>query len=93
MKTDSSTPSSLLKRNSGGGTLFLLIAFIAFLLILLIQADLVLISFRSLFTAIALVISAPEAYLEIFTIEILEFWIAAIYLIAVLIGLGIIARQ
>ncbi len=93
MKTDSSTPSSLLKRNSGGGTLFLLIAFIAFLLILLIQADLVLISFRSLFTAIALVISAPEAYLEIFTIEILEFWIAAIYLIAVLIGLGIIARK
>ena len=70
-----------------------MIALIAFLLILLIQADLVLISFRSLFTAIALVISAPAAFWDIFTAEILEFWVAAIYLIGVPIILGLIARR
>ncbi len=70
-----------------------MIVLIAFLLILLIQADLVLISFRSLFTAIVLVISAPEAFREIFSAEILEFWVAAIYLIGVPIILGIIARR
>jgi peptide/nickel transport system permease protein len=102
LKTDSSTPSSLQKRNPGAGpirsgkkgvTLFLLIALITFLLILIIQADLVWISFRSLFTAIALVLSAPDAFWEIFTAEILEFWIAAIYLMAIPITLGIFARK
>ena len=100
MKTDSSTPSSLLNIIPGAGpnrsqkkgvTLFLLITLIAFLLILLIQADLVLISFRSLFTAIALVLSAPQTFQEIFTAEILEFWIAALYLVTIPIILTVIA--
>ena len=100
MKTDSSTPSSLLNISSGAGSnrshkkgvsFFLLITLIAFLLILIIQGDLVLISFRSLFTAIALIISEPEAFREIFSAEILEFWIAAIYLVVLPIILLIIA--
>ena len=100
MKTDSGTPSSLLKIIPGAGpirshkkgvTLFLLIVLIAFLLILFIQADLVLISFRSLFTALALVISGPETFREIFTVEILEFWIAALYLVAIPCILALIA--
>jgi len=74
-----------------GVTLFLMSALIAFLLILILQADLVLISFHSLFVATALALSAPEAFWEIFSAEILEFWIAAIYLVAVPIILAIIA--
>jgi peptide/nickel transport system permease protein len=102
LKTDSPIPSSPLNSNPGsapirlqnkGVTLFLLISLIGFLLILLIQADLVLISFRSLVTATALFISAPEALREIFTAEILEFWTAAIYLVAVPIMLLLIARK
>ncbi len=100
MKTDCSTPASLLNIQPGAGpnisqkkgvTLFLLSALIAFLLILILQADLVLISFHSLFIATALVVSAPEAFWEIFSAEILEFWIAAIYLVAVPIILAFIA--
>ncbi len=100
MNTDCSTPASLLNIKPGAGpnrshkkgvSVFLLIALIAFLLILIIQGNLVLISFRSLFTAIALIISEPEAFLEIFTAEILEFWIAAIYLVALPIILALIS--
>ncbi|MEI6757132.1 MAG: ABC transporter permease [Chlorobium sp.] len=74
-------------------TLFLLISFVAFLLILLIQADLVFVSFRSLVTATALFVSAPETFREIFTPDILEFWIGALYLVAIPIMLGLIARN
>ena len=59
----------------------------AFLLILFIKSDLVLISFRSMFTAATLFFRAPDALKEIFTSEILEFWIGAIYLIAVPVSL------
>ncbi|NTV06030.1 MAG: ABC transporter permease, partial [Chlorobiaceae bacterium] len=102
MKTDTGTPSSPLNISSGAGPIrsekkgtifFLLISLVAFLLILLIQADLVLISFRSLFTAAALFVTAPEAFRQIFTSEILEFWTAALYLVAVPIILGLIARK
>jgi peptide/nickel transport system permease protein len=98
LKTDTGTPTSLTKPVPGAGpiqlqnkgvTLFLLVTLIAFLAILFIQADLVLISFRSFFTAIALFIVAPQAFKEIFTSEILEFWIAAIYLVASPIILGL----
>ena len=102
LKTDTGIPSSLLTLNPGAGPnraekkgviFFLVSSFIGFLLILITQAELVLISFRSLFNAIALFISAPEAFREIFTAEILEFWIAAIYLIAVPVILVLIARK
>jgi peptide/nickel transport system permease protein len=102
LKTDTGTPSSPLNISSGAGPIrsekkgtifFLLISLVAFLLILLIQADLVLISFRSLFTAAALFVTAPEAFRQIFTSEILEFWTAALYLVAVPIILGLIARK
>jgi len=99
LKTDSSTPAPLQKILPGSGpsepqkkgvTLFLLSALTLFLLILILQADLVLISFHSLFTATALAVSAPEAFWEIFSAEILEFWIAAIYLVTVPIILAFI---
>jgi peptide/nickel transport system permease protein len=82
-----------IRSHKKGVSIFLLGSLIGFMLILIIQADLVLISFRSLFTAIVLSLSAPEAFREIFTAEILEFWIAAIYLIAVPVILVLIARK
>ena len=70
-----------------------MISFVAFLLILIIKAKLVLISFRSLYTAAQLFFTAPEALKEIFTTEILEFWIGAIYLIAIPLSLVLITRH
>ncbi len=101
MKTDPGTSLSLqnLSPKAGspihkkGSIVFLSISFFAFLLLLVVKADLVLISFRSLFTAVALFFSSPKAFREIFTSEILEFWIGAIYLVAVPIVLGFVARR
>ncbi len=99
---ESGPPAPLTDNTSGtvpfnvekkGVPLFILISIVAFLLILFIQADLVLISFRSIFTAMALVLSAPEAFREIFTLEIIEFWIGAIYIVAVPVILAFIVRK
>ncbi|NTW68818.1 MAG: ABC transporter permease [Chlorobiaceae bacterium] len=60
---------------------------------MVIQLDLVVISFRSMATASTLFITAPEALREIFTTDILEFWIGAIYLIAVPLLLVRVARN
>jgi len=44
-------------------------------------------------TALALFFSAPKAFTDIFTTEILEFWIGAIYLVVVLVMLAIFGRK
>jgi len=102
LNTDSSTLSSLLNSKPGAGPisiqkkglrLFLIISIIAFLFILFSKAELVLISFRSLFTATALFLSAPEAFREIFSSEIIEFWIGALYLVTIPLILALIARK
>ena len=102
MKTENGTSSSLqnpapkagsFQFHNKGSILFLSISFIVFLLILFIKADLVLLSFRSLYTATMLFFSAPEALKEIFTSEILEFWTGAIYLIAIPLSLVLVARK
>lgn len=71
------------KTEHKGKLFFLFFSLAAFLTIMVIQLDLVVISFRSMVTASTLFITAPEALREIFTTDILEFWIGAIYLIAV----------
>jgi len=71
------------KKEKIGVKLFSFTAMFVFLLILIGRAELVLISFRSLFTAIALLFSSPELFSEIFTPEIVEFWVGAIYLVTV----------
>ena len=102
LNTESSTPSSLLKNKSGAGQskvqkngvlIFLIISLVVFLLILFIKAELVLISFRSLCTAIALFLSAPTALMEIFSSEIIEFWAGAIYLVTIPLIFALIARK
>jgi peptide/nickel transport system permease protein len=102
LKTENGTTSSLhslipkagAKRlQNKGSIVFLSVSFIAFLLILLFKADLVLISFRSMFTAAILFFRAPESLKEIFTSEILEFWIGAIYLIGIPVSLAAVGRK
>ena len=102
MKTESGPSSPLHKTatNAGpirlqnkGSIIFLAVSFITFLLFLFAKADLVLISFHSLYTAARLFISAPESLQAIFTSEILEFWIGAIYLCARPLTLILVTRK
>jgi len=73
----------LLKHNRKGLALFLFFSFLSYLFVILLQWDLVLISFRSLATAAILLLTAPAALHDIFSIEIVEFWAAAITVVAI----------
>jgi len=90
---DSKPAVEAVKKEKMGSKLFSLVTIFVFLLILIGRAELVFISFRSLFTAIALFFSSPELFREIFTAEIIEFWIGAIYLLAVPIALAFFAGR
>ncbi|MGC8775585.1 MAG: ABC transporter permease [Chlorobaculum sp.] len=68
------------KRSSG---LFYLLATAAFFALLSARLDLVIISFRSLAAGVTLLVLSPTDFSQIFTLETLEFWIAALYLITV----------
>jgi len=85
--------AALLSDGKKGKIFFLVTTFFFFSLILLIRAELVLLSFRSLFTAIALFLSAPDAFMDIFTAEIVEFWVGAIYLVAIIITFAILSHK
>ena len=76
-----------------GSIIFLSVSFISFLFILFDKADLVLISFRSMYTAAILFFIANESLKGIFTPEIVEFWIGAIYLCAIPLYLLFAARK
>ncbi|MGB0130370.1 ABC transporter permease [Chlorobium sp.] len=83
----------LIRRQRKGQGIFLLCSFLAYLLILILQWDLVLISLRSLAVASALLVRAPHRLREIFSIEIIEFWVAAIVLLAMLPTLALISEK
>lgn len=68
----------LKKRGSG---LFFLVSFTVFLAILVWRHELVLVSLHSLFTGLVLMAVSPESFQQVFTLEILEFWIASLYVI------------
>ncbi len=68
-------------------------ALVVFLTILINRLDLVLISFRSIFTSLMLFVAAPEAFKEIFTSDIIEFWIGALYLLVVPVILLMILKK
>ncbi len=73
--------------------LFVIAALVVFLTILINRLDLVLISFRSIFTSLMLFVAAPEAFKEIFTSDIIEFWIGALYLLVVPVILLMILKK
>ncbi|MBM3162219.1 MAG: ABC transporter permease [Chlorobi bacterium] len=74
---------ALLRRKRTGHGLFLLLSFVAYILILALQWDLVLISYRSLASAAALLFLSPGKLGEVFSMDIVEFWVASIALVAV----------
>ncbi|MBM3423826.1 MAG: ABC transporter permease, partial [Chlorobi bacterium] len=73
----------LLKHNRKGPGLFLFFSFLSYLFVILLQWDLVLISFRSLASAAILLLTAPSALHDVFSIEIVEFWMAAIAVVTI----------
>jgi peptide/nickel transport system permease protein len=73
----------LLRSGKRGAGLFYLFAFMAFLAVLAARFDLFVISIRSLFNGLALLALSPVNFKQIFTPEILEFWIAAVTIITV----------
>ncbi|NTU97722.1 MAG: ABC transporter permease, partial [Chlorobiaceae bacterium] len=70
-------------RRNIGAYLFTIAVFSVFLAILYIRRELVSTSFSSLFTATRLLFESPDKLYEIFTADIIEFWIGAIYLVSV----------
>ena len=74
---------ALLGRQKTGHGLFLLFSFLAYMLLLLLKWDLVLIGFRSLGSAIALLLLSPARLGEIFSTDIIEFWVASVTVVAV----------
>lgn len=66
------------KRGSG---IFFLVSFLSFLAVLLWRHELVFVSLHSLFTGLLLMAVSQENFQQVFTLEILEFWIASLYVI------------
>jgi len=63
--------------------IFFIISFTLFLAILFWRHQLILVSMRSLVTSIALLITSPVSFRQIFTYEVLELWIASLYALLV----------
>ena len=70
----------LLRAGKTGPGLFYLLAFSAFLLLLALRFDLFVISVRSMVTGLTLLAISPDNFQQIFSSEMLEFWIAAIFI-------------
>ncbi|ASQ91609.1 ABC transporter permease [Prosthecochloris sp. GSB1] len=66
-----------------GSGFFFLLSFVFFLGVILWRHELLFISFRSLFSGLALLAVSPQSFGQIFTTEILEFWIASLYALLV----------
>jgi len=73
----------LLRAGKTAQGLFFALAFTAFIVLMVLRFDLLAISLRSLVTGLSLLALSPVNFRQIFTQEILEFWIAAIYLLLV----------
>ncbi|NTU92811.1 MAG: ABC transporter permease [Chlorobiaceae bacterium] len=73
------------KRGSG---LFYLISSTAFLGLLALRFDLFILSVRSLISSLVLLVLSAGNFRQVFTTELLEFWIAALYIVLVPLLLG-----
>ncbi|NTU67335.1 MAG: ABC transporter permease [Chlorobiaceae bacterium] len=83
----------LLAAGKRGPGLFYLLSFTAFAALFALRFDLFLVSIRSLATAIALFAVSPDNFRQVFTQELLEFWVASLYIIAVPILLVVFSRR
>ena len=73
----------LLRTGKTGPGLFYLLSFSAFMLLLALRFDLFVISVRSMVTGLALLVVSPDNFRQIFSSEMLEFWVAAIVIVLV----------
>lgn len=73
----------LLRMKKKGSGLFFMISFVVFLSVFFWRHELVFISLHSLITGVALLLVSPESFRQVFTPEILEFWIASSYVLLV----------
>ena len=73
----------LIRAGKRGAGSFYLLAFSAFILLLALRFNLFLISLRSLFYGLALLAVSPENFSQVFTAEVLEFWVAALFIILI----------
>ena len=71
----------LLRMKKKGSGLFFMVSFTVFLAVFFWRHQLVLVSLHSLITGLTLLIVSPESFQQIFTFEILEFWIASLYIL------------
>ncbi|NTV01641.1 MAG: ABC transporter permease [Chlorobiaceae bacterium] len=73
--------------------LFYLLSFTAFAVLFAFRFDLFLISVRSLGTGSILIAVSPDNFRQVFTPELLEFWVAALYILAVPLLLAIFSLR
>jgi peptide/nickel transport system permease protein len=85
--------AGLVSAGKKGLGLFFLLAFSSFTALFLLRFDLFVISVRSLFTGIALLMVSTDNFLQVFTPEILEFWVAALYIVIVPVLLSIFSNR
>ena len=83
----------LLSAGKRGPGLFYLLSIVAFGTLFTLRFDLFLVSIRSLGTSIALLAVSPDNFRQVFTVELLEFWIASLYIVAVPILLALFSLR
>ncbi len=83
----------LFRTGRKGIGLFFMFSTAIFFVILFWRLELVVSSYHSLATGILLLAVSPESFTAVFTQEMLEFWIASLYLIAGIIGLSIFSHR
>ncbi len=71
----------LLRNKKTRSGLFFILSFAVFLAVVLWRHELILLSLHSMITGLALLVTSPESFSQVFTLEILEFWVAALYVI------------
>ena len=85
--------TGLLTAGKRGPGLFYLLAFASFIVLLALRFDLFVISLRAMATGAALLMVSPANFRQIFTLEILEFWVASLYIVIVPVLLAIFSAR
>jgi peptide/nickel transport system permease protein len=73
--------------------MFYLLSFTAMVALAILRADLLMISLRSLVTGIALLALSSDNFRQVFTPELLEFWVGALYLLLVPVSLAMLSGR
>ena len=83
----------LLRMQKIGSGLFFLVSTIVFLVVFLWRYELVFISLHSFFTGLSLLAVSQENFRQVVTVEMLEFWVASLYVILVPLTLAFFSNR